>query len=76
MYRLCDAIEADVEAKLERGVAALGYSTSLCYSVLQGTPVFDRRGWFKVLQSHLKSTPYPDALVEGILKMNLPVLEL
>jgi predicted nucleotidyltransferase len=74
MYRSCDAIEADVEAKLGRGVAALGYSTSLCHSVLQATAVFDRRGWFKVLQSRLKSTPYPDALVEGIIKMNLPVL--
>jgi hypothetical protein len=74
MYRSCDMIEADVEAKLGRGVAALGYSTSLCHSVLQATPVFDRRGWFKTLQSCLKSTPYPDALVEGIIKMNLPVL--
>jgi hypothetical protein len=74
MYRSCDAIEADVEAKLGRGVAALGYSTSLCHSVLQATPVFDRRGWFKALQDRLKSAPYPDALVEGIIKMNLPVL--
>ena len=74
MYRSCDAIEADVEAKLGRGVAALGYSTSLCYSVLQTTSVFDRRGWFKALQNRIKSTPYPDALVEGIIKMNLPVL--
>ena len=57
MYRSCDAIEADVEAKLGRGVAALGYSTSLCYSVLQTTSVFDRRGWFKALQSRIKSTP-------------------
>ena len=74
MYRSCDVIEADVEAKLERGEAALGYSTSLCYSVLQATPVFDRRGWFKALQSRLKSTPYPDVLMEGVIKMNLPVL--
>jgi predicted nucleotidyltransferase len=74
MYRSCDAIEADMEAKLGRGVATLGYSTSLCYSVLQAMPVFDRRGWFKALQSRLKSTPYPDALVDGIIKMNLPVL--
>jgi Nucleotidyltransferase domain len=74
MYRSCDAIEADVEAKLGRGVAALGYSTSLCYSVLQAMSVFDRREWFKALQSRLKSTPYPDVLVEGIIKMNLPVL--
>ena len=74
MYRSCDVIEADVEAKLERGEAALGYSTSLCYSVLQARPVFDRRGWFKALQSRLKSTPYPDVLMEGVIKMNLPVL--
>jgi predicted nucleotidyltransferase len=74
MYRSCDAIEADVEAKLGQGVAALGFSTSLCYSVLQATSVFDRRGWFNALQSRLKSTPYPDALVEAIIKMNLPVL--
>ena len=67
-------IEADVEAKLERGVAALGYSTSLCYSVLQARPVFDRCGWFKALQSRLKSTLYPDVLMQGVIKMNLPVL--
>jgi predicted nucleotidyltransferase len=74
MYRSCYAIEAEVEAKLGRGVAALGFSTSLCYSILQARPVFDRHGWFKALQSRLQSTPYPDALVEGIIKMNLPVL--
>src|SRR3984957_19933688 len=74
MYRSCDAIEADVEAKLGRGVAALGYSTSLCHSVLQAVYLFDRRGWYKPPQSRLKSTPYRDARVEGILKMNLPVL--
>jgi hypothetical protein len=27
MYRSCDAIEADVEARLGRGLASLGYST-------------------------------------------------
>jgi predicted nucleotidyltransferase len=43
MYRSCDAIEADVEAKLGRGEATVGYSTCLCHSVLQATPVFDRR---------------------------------
>ena len=74
MYRSCDMIEADVEAKLGRGVAALGYSTSLCHSVLQATPVFDRRGWFKTLHNLLKSTPYPDVLMQGVIKMNLPVL--
>jgi predicted nucleotidyltransferase len=57
MYRSCDVIEADVEAKLGRGVAALGYSTSLCYSVLHAMPIFDRRGWFKAIQSRLKSNP-------------------
>jgi predicted nucleotidyltransferase len=74
MYRSCDAIEADVEAKLGRGEAAVGYSTCLCHSVLQATPVFDRRAWFQTLQDRLKSTPYPDRLVEGVIKMNLPVL--
>ena len=74
MYRSCDVIEADVEAKLERGEAALGYSTSLCYSILQAKPVFDRRGWFKALHNRLKSTPYPDVLMQGVIKMNLPVL--
>ena len=44
MYRSCDAFEADVEARLGRGLASLGYSTSLCYTVLHATPVFDRRG--------------------------------
>jgi predicted nucleotidyltransferase len=74
MYRTCDAIEADVEAKLGRGEATVGYSTCLCHSVSQATPVFDRRAWFQTLQDRLKSTPYPDRLVEGVIKMNLPVL--
>src|SRR5580704_10325557 len=74
MYRSCDATEADVEAKLGRGEATVGYSTCLCHSVLQATPVFDRRAWFQTLQDRLKSTPYPDRLVEGVIKMNLPVL--
>ena len=74
MYRSCDAFEADVEARLGRGLASLGYSTSLCYTVLHATPVFDRRGWFEALQDRVKSTPYPDRLVEGVIKLNLPVL--
>src|SRR5277367_1413104 len=74
MYRTCDAIEADVEAKLGRGEATVGYSTCLCHSVSHSTPVFDRRAWFQTLQGRLKSTPYPDRLVEGVIKMNLPVL--
>src|SRR5215469_10941720 len=74
MYRSCDAFEADVEARLGRGLASLGYSTSLCYTVLHATPLFDRRGWFQALQDRVKSTPYPDRLVEGVIKLNLPVL--
>jgi hypothetical protein len=74
MYRSCEAIETDVEAKLDRGEAALGYSTCLCYSVLWATPAFDRRDWFQALQDRLKSTPYPDRLVAGIIQKNLPVL--
>jgi hypothetical protein len=74
MYRSCDLIEADVEARLSRGEATLGYSTCLCHSVLQATPVFDRHGWFHALQDQLKATPYPDRLVEAIIKKNLPVL--
>ena len=74
MYRSCDAIEADVEARLGRGLASLGYSTSLCHSVLHAKPVFDRQGWFQTLQDRLRSTAYPDRLVEGVVKLNLPVL--
>jgi len=74
MYRSCNAIEADVETRLGRGEGSLGYSTCLCHSILQATPVFDRRGWFHALQDRLKSTPYPDRLVAGIIQKNLPVL--
>jgi hypothetical protein len=42
--------------------------------VLQATPVFDRQGWFQGLQDRLKKTPYPDRLVERIIKKNLPML--
>jgi len=74
MYRSCDAIEADVGARLGRGEASLGYSTCLCHSIFQATPVFDRRGWFHALQDRLKANPYPDRLVAGIIQKNLPVL--
>jgi hypothetical protein len=74
MYRSCDLIEADVEARLGRGEASVGYSTCLCHSVLQARPVFDRRGWFHALQDGVKSTPYPDRLVKGVINKNLPVL--
>jgi hypothetical protein len=74
MYRSCDLIEADVEARLLRGEGSVGYSTCLCHSVLQATPVFDRQGWFHALHDRLKAIPYPDRLVEGIIKKNLPVL--
>ena len=73
MYRSCDAIEEDVEARLGRGIAALGYSTSLCYSVLQATPVFDRRGWFKPSRAASNRPHILTHLWRG-LKMNLPVL--
>jgi hypothetical protein len=55
MYRSCDLIEADVEARLGRGEGAVGYSTCLCHSVLQAKPVFDRQGWFRALQDRLKA---------------------
>jgi Domain of unknown function (DUF4037) len=74
MYRSCDAIQADVEARLGRAEAAVGYSTCLCHSVLEATVVFDRQGWFQRLQDRLKTTPYPDRLMERIIKKNLPVL--
>jgi hypothetical protein len=74
MYRSCDLIEADVEARLGRGEGAVGYSTCLCHSVLQAQPVFDRQGWFRSLQERLKATPYPDRLVTGIIQRNLPLL--
>jgi hypothetical protein len=74
MYRSCDLIEADVEARLGRGEGAVGYSTCLCHSVLQAQPVFDRQGWFRALQDRLKAAPYPDRLVTGIIQRNLPLL--
>ena len=74
MYRSCRLIEADVEARLGRGEASVGYSTCLCHSVLQARPVFDRRGWFQALQDRLKATPYPDRLVKAVIDKNLPLL--
>jgi hypothetical protein len=74
MYRSCDLIEADVEARLGRGEGAVGYSTCLCHSVLQAQPVFDRQGWFRALQDRLKAATYPDRLVTGIIQRNLPLL--
>src|SRR6516225_5340926 len=59
MYRSCDAFEADVEARLGRGLASLGYSTSLCYTVLHATPVFDRRVGFKPSRIESASTTGP-----------------
>ena len=61
MYRSCDLIEANVEARLGAGARPQWAAPPAC-------------GWFHALQDRLKSTPYPDRLVEGIIKKNLPVL--
>ena len=73
MYRSCQQAEEEIELRLGRHVASLGYTTAWCFSVCHSQILADPNGWFANLQLRTQE-PYPSGLVQAILRMNRPVL--
>jgi predicted nucleotidyltransferase len=73
IYRTCAWTEAELTARLDRCEACLGYTTTICYSIVHSRAFWDRSGWFARMQKRLLED-YPDRLTRAIVKKNLPVL--
>jgi predicted nucleotidyltransferase len=73
MYRTPGWIEEQLERVLVRHEASVGYSTCFWHNVLHSTPLFDRSGWYRGLQS-TAARPYPQSLRHAIIARNHPIL--
>jgi len=73
MYRTPDWIEEQLKRALVRHEASVGYSTCFWHNVLHSTPLFDRSGWYRGLQS-TAARPYPQSLRHAIIARNHPIL--
>ena len=73
MYRACDYVLAEIEERLDRHTAQLGYTTAYCFSVANGFILYDARGWLRSVQERLRQ-PFPAGLVRSIIARNRPVL--
>jgi predicted nucleotidyltransferase len=73
MYRSCQEAEEEVERRLRRHVASLGYTTAWCFSIRHSQILADPNGWFANLHRQTRK-PYPNGLVQAILRKNRPVL--
>jgi hypothetical protein len=73
MYRTCQWTEGELDARLKRFEAALGYTTAVCYNLEQSRPLWDRSGWLAGIQNRLRRG-YPAGLAEAIVRKNLPLL--
>jgi len=74
MYRGCENAEEEVEKRLCRYEASVGYTTFVLYTLAHGHILVDRDGWFRSLQKRVVNTGYPDRLLQGIVAKNYPVL--
>jgi hypothetical protein len=73
MYRTPVWIEEQLERVLVRHEASAGYSTCFWHNVLHSTPLFDRSGWYRDLQT-AATRPYPQPLRRAIIARNHPIL--
>lgn len=73
MYRSRAWIEERLAALLVRHEPSLGYTTCFWDNVLASRILFDRTGWFAVLQEQSR-VPYPEPLAAAIIRHNLPLL--
>lgn len=73
MFRRCEWIEEQLERVLVRHEASIGYTTAFWFNVRRSSPLFDRSGWFRKLQSNANQ-PYPEALRRNIVAKNHPIL--
>jgi len=73
MYFTTAWIEEQITRTLERHEAWMGYTTAFWHTIQISEILFDRRGWFAALQEKANQ-PYPDVLVQNIIKQNYPLL--
>ena len=73
MYRTPGWIKEQLDKVLVHHEASVGYSTCFWHNVLHSTPLFDRSGWYRDLQS-AATRPYPQPLQRAIIAKNYPIL--
>lgn len=73
MFRTKAWIEGELERVLVRHEASVGYTTCFWHNVLTSHPLYDRQGWFAVLQEGARQ-PYPEPLRRAIVAKNHPIL--
>lgn len=66
-------IADQLDRVLERHEPSVGYSTSFWHTVLHARALYDREGWFRMLQERARR-PYPEPLARAIIANNLPIL--
>jgi hypothetical protein len=74
MYRGCGQAEQEVERRLCRCEASVGYTTCVLYTLAHGQVLADRNGWFEALQQRVLKTAYPDDLFRAVVAKNFPIL--
>ena len=74
MYRGCGHAEQEVERRLCRYEASVGYTTCVLHTLAHGHVLVDRNGWFKSLQHRVLSMSYPEELSRAVVAKNFPVL--
>jgi Domain of unknown function (DUF4037)/Nucleotidyltransferase domain len=74
MYRGCGHAEQEVETRLCRCEASVGYTTCVVHTLAHGHVLVDRNGWFKSLQQRVLTTSYPEELSRAVVAKNFPVL--
>jgi hypothetical protein len=73
MYRSCDFVLGQIDARLDRYSADLGYTTAYCFSVANGFTLHDPRQWLGAVRRRLRQ-PFPEPLIRSIVAKNRPVL--
>src|ERR1700731_2467360 len=73
MYRDCTYAVDEIEERLDRNSALLGYTTAYCFSLANGYMLYDARGWLSSVQARLRE-PFPEQLAQSIIAKNRPVL--
>lgn len=73
MYFTTDWMEEQLARILDRHEAWMGYTTAFWYTIQISESLFDRNGWFARLQEKANQ-PYPEILVQNIIRQNYPLL--
>jgi len=74
MYRGCGHAEQEVEKRLFRYEASVGYTTCVLHTLAHGQVLVDRNGWFEALQQRVLGASYPSELIHAVIAKNFPVL--